>query len=337
MRGAREAEYVDHVEPLGPGDTGPAVRDLQRRLIAAGHDIPAAESGMFGSATSTALQSWQHARGLADDGRCDQVTWLALVESGFRLGDRLLYLRSPMQRGDDVAELQQRLGSLGFDAGRSDGIFGPATELSLREFQRNCGITTDGVCGPEVLGALARLGPRTGSGSPTASVATVRERLLLRLAPRDLIERRVIVGETGGLDALAAAVGSLLQRAGAKVAVLHHPDWSHQARQANEFGADVTLGLELGPAPSFAASYATDRFASEGGRALAKTITTSLATSGVATASPRGMRLPVLRETRMPAAFVHLGPPATIVADSAGVAQALADGIHAWVLDPVGP
>jgi N-acetylmuramoyl-L-alanine amidase len=328
---------VDDIEPLGPGDTGPAVRDLQRRLVAAGHDIPAAEHGVFGPATTLAFQSWQQARGLADDGRCDRPTWLALVESGFRLGDRLLYLRSPMQRGDDVAELQQRLGSLGFDAGRTDGIFGPTTERSLREFQRNCGITTDGVCGPEVLGALARLGPRTGSTWPTASVATVRERLQLRLAPRDLVDRRVVVGETGGLDALATAVGALLQRAGAQVAVLHHPDWSHQARQANEFAADVTLGLELGGAPCFAASYATDRFASEGGRGLAGTITASLTSCGMATSAPRGMRLAVLRETRMPAVFVHLGPPPSIVADTGGVARALAGGIQAWVLDPVEP
>ena len=32
-----------------------------------------------------------------------------------------------MLRGDDVAELQVRLAQLGFNPGRIDGIFGPAT------------------------------------------------------------------------------------------------------------------------------------------------------------------------------------------------------------------
>ena len=44
-----------------------------------------------------------------------------------------------MLRGDDVAELQQDLGALGFDAGRVDGIFGPRTKDALEQFQRNIG------------------------------------------------------------------------------------------------------------------------------------------------------------------------------------------------------
>ena len=81
-----------------------------------------------------------------------------MIESGFRLGDRLLYLAQPMVRGDDVTELQRRLNELGFDAGRSDGILGPETEGALRAFQRNAGITPDGVCGPATLHALDRVG-----------------------------------------------------------------------------------------------------------------------------------------------------------------------------------
>src|SRR6266545_3977054 len=47
-----------------------------------------------------------------------------------------------MLRGDDVYELQRELGSLGFDAGRVDGIFGPRTLEALLGFQRNAGVTT---------------------------------------------------------------------------------------------------------------------------------------------------------------------------------------------------
>ena len=85
---------------------------------------------------------------------CDESTWQALVESSWSLGDRPLMLRSPNLRGDDVGELQRRLSRLGFDAGRIDGIFGPDTHRALSEFQRNCGLTADGVCGVETARLL---------------------------------------------------------------------------------------------------------------------------------------------------------------------------------------
>jgi peptidoglycan hydrolase-like protein with peptidoglycan-binding domain len=69
---------------------------------------------------------------------------MALVEAGWRLGDRLLVLAAPQLRGDDIAELQDSLNQLGFDCGRPDGIFGPATMRALEDFQRNGGLTPDG-------------------------------------------------------------------------------------------------------------------------------------------------------------------------------------------------
>ncbi len=102
------------------------------------------------------------------DGICGPETWAALVESGFRLGDRLLYLRRPMLRGDDVIELQRRLNVLGFDAGREDGIFGPATGRALTEFQRNVGLAADGIFGPDTAHELGRIGSRRPAPWPRA-------------------------------------------------------------------------------------------------------------------------------------------------------------------------
>lgn len=323
--------------PLRHGAEGEAVRDLQRRLAALGHDVAKGETGRFGKATTAAVRRFQEAHGLTADGICGAHTWAALVEAGFRLGDRLLYLRSPMLRGDDVADLQRRLGALGFDAGRVDGIFGPATERALRDFQRNSGATTDGVCGPEVLGALSRLGDRLGEGGGTTGVAHVRERVRLLAAPKDLLDRRVVIGETGGLGALATALSQLLHRDGARVAVLHHPDWSTQARQANEFEAEVYLGVEIGDGPSRVAYYATEGFRSEGGRRLAQLLCGALATEGFDLDQERGMRLPLLRETRMPAVLVHLSPPERVVAETATVAAVLAQAVADWAKAPIEP
>ena len=75
---------------------------------------------------------------------CGPQTWNALVDAGWQLGDRLLYERSPMLRGDDVADLQVRLGGLGFLDDRVDAILGPRTRRALEDFQRNSGLTVDG-------------------------------------------------------------------------------------------------------------------------------------------------------------------------------------------------
>lgn len=302
-------------------------------MTVAGFTVDRTEHGSFGTSTTAAVEAFQAHRGLLVTGECDAATWHALVEAGYRLGDRLLYLRSPMLRGDDVHELQRGLGSLGFDAGRVDGIFGPQTELALRQFQRNAGLTTDGVCGPEVCAALRRLGGRTA----TDSVAGVRERERLRAAPPQLIGRRVVVGQQGGLDVLASTVGRLLHDEGATVGVLHHPEPSAQAREANAFAAELYVGLEITTqAPCRVAFYATEGFRSAGGATLAGLLADGIPRStGLRSDPAAGLRLPVLRETRMPAVMAFLGPAPEVVERTASLAHAVVEAVQAWVSSPV--
>ena len=72
-----------------------------------------------------------------------------------RLGDRTL---KDGCEGDDVKELQTDLIRLGYDCGRwgADGDFGDGTELALKAFQRDHGLTDDGVCGPKTCAALEK-------------------------------------------------------------------------------------------------------------------------------------------------------------------------------------
>ena len=133
---------------------------------------------------------------------CGAQTWNTLVEAGFCLGDRFLYRRTPMLRGDDVADLQQRLGALGFDAGRVDGIFGDLTQAALGEFQRNAGLPVDGIVGATTLQELARVQARHAQPE---LVSTVRARERLRQAPPTLAGRHLAVGEAGGLGTTVAA------------------------------------------------------------------------------------------------------------------------------------
>jgi hypothetical protein len=57
--------------------------------------------------------------------------------------------------GDEVKRLQEALAALGYDiGGEPDGVFGPATEEAVKQFQADSGLTADGVAGPETLKAI---------------------------------------------------------------------------------------------------------------------------------------------------------------------------------------
>jgi N-acetylmuramoyl-L-alanine amidase len=248
----------------------------------------------------------------------------------------LLYHRSPNLRGDDVAELQRRLGHLGFDAGRVDGIFGPRTVAALEEFQRNAGLTIDGICGPDTVATLRRVVRPAGS-SPL--VVSVRETQRLLDAPRELLGRRVGIGETGGLAALADAVGRALAESGAVVAVLHHPDESVQAGEANAFNAEAFLSLALcAERRCSTAYYAARAFESIGGRQLAELVLAEVGGDVFPPAGPAaGMQLPILRETRMAAVVCEVGPPGLVVEHTAELAESLTRAFARWAQGPVNP
>ncbi len=266
---------------------------------------------------------------------CGPQTWGALVEAGLRLGDRFLYLRRPMLRGDDVADLQQRLSALGFDTGRVDGIFGELTSKALADFQRNTGLPVDGILGASTFLELRRVTPRHGEPE---LVSAVRDRDRLRHAPRTLLARRIAIGEEGGLDALVAAVRRHLAGTGAQVVPLLHHDGSVQAAAANAARVDVYVGLRLDPvhARCSVAYYSGFRYESAGGRHLAELVhTLAGAALGVTAGEVEGMTLAVLRETRMPAVLCEVGPPSLVVRHADALAEALVQALIAWAATPV--
>lgn len=321
---------------IARGDEGEAVRDLQHRLATLGFEV--AEAGIFGGNTESAVRAFQTARGLRVDGLCGRQTWSSLVEAGYRLGDRLLYHRKPMLRGDDVVDLQHRLNALGFDAGKEDGIFGPNTRNALFEFQRNVAVAGDGICGPASVAALDRLS-RFASGS----VAAVRERERLRVSADRLAGRRVYLAIEPGLDALGETVGRRLADAGAEVLVDGAgEDDSIIAGEANRYAAELFLGLRFGDSPGCTCDFFASRASrSEAGYRVARSVVEELApVLDEKRREPSGRAYAVLRETRMPAVVCQpveahdVDGVRRLVARSGEAGRAIARGVRRGIEEP---
>ena len=301
------------------GDRGPEVADIQTRLVALGAVIDDAErEGRFGPSTAGAVRWFQGERNLRVDGLVGPDTWEQLVEAGWRLGDRTLYLRNPFFRGDDVRDLQRKLNGLGFDAGKEDGLYGPGTDVALRQFQRNVGDQPDGIVGPHTLSVLRRMRPP--EAGPSRAVVREREQLT---TPRGPIQGRVIVVDVGdgpesGGDAHQRAADALvdeLRAAGANPMVVggdgDAPPPSERARSANEAGAAVCITLELtardrsgpgGPVCSYFGSRTTH---SPTGLVLAQLILEELEAELELAGRIQPLTIAQLRETRMPAVQVE--------------------------------
>ncbi|MCE9621084.1 MAG: peptidoglycan-binding protein [Actinomycetia bacterium] len=291
---------------------------------------------MFCAATEAAVRAFQHTRGLPETGICDQATWTALVEASWKFGDRQLILTAPNMRGDDIAELQSRLARLGFDCGRVDGIFGPRTNRALVDFQSNCGIRSDGVCGPKTVRAIMLVSSQSGDGP---GVGAVRDREQLRIGLASVAHCRVVVGQFGGLSGLTRSLAGELRQRGATVMSLDEPEAVAQAVVANHFNAHAYVGFEArAEASAVAYFYQVPTYESAGGRALAELIVDQLneqqVLAGVAGLVPtaRGRRLPVLRETRMPAVLLQVGPVRAATDATSQIATAVLHAIELWTL-----
>ncbi|MCO5311503.1 MAG: peptidoglycan-binding protein [Microthrixaceae bacterium] len=275
------------------------------------------------------IAAFQRSRGLDVTGEVDPVTLGALDEATYSFGDRPLYLTSPMLRGEDVSWLQLRLGSLGFDAGRVDGIFGPNTQQALCEFQRNVDLVVDGVCARDTVAQLNRLSSRMGN----LSVAGLRERESLSRRTTDLSGLHIAVVALGDDPQLTGAIASSLSDSSASVSVQTAHDWSDLAAYTNNVRADVCIAIELVYESVLDLAYfGTDGFESHAGRALAETLLRQLPQNPAwGPCVAQAMRLPILRETRCPTVRLRLGPSEDVTEQSSLLVAAVGRSLRLWV------
>jgi N-acetylmuramoyl-L-alanine amidase len=319
--------------PLRQGDSGPlvtAVRQLLNRL-----GWPCSDGAeVFDEGLDRAVRAFQQRRGLIADGVVGAQTARALDASRWSLGDRvLLFTPGHLMRGDDVAELQERMLVLGVHAHRVDGSFGPDTDASLRELQRGLGLRPDGICGPATIRALGSLSRAVGGGDAyalrqQAGVAVAGKSLAAvadpgRPDPAPPAPGRLPAGELAEAEVaydLARRIEGRLAATGVTAVLTRgphgRPDPSDRAGLAKDVGADmlVSLACDSHPTPD-ATGVATFYWSDErvGGRSpigfeLATLIQREIvARTGLVDCRTHPSTIDILKLTPMPAVQVMLG------------------------------
>lgn len=75
--------------------------------------------------------------------------------------------------GNEVKSIQKKLKELGYYKGEIDGIYGSKTKSAVISFQKNCGLTADGICGKTTLLYLGLGNSSSGGGSGSYSDADI--------------------------------------------------------------------------------------------------------------------------------------------------------------------
>jgi len=321
---------------LRRGDRGPAVADLRDALASLqllpwcnGTDRLQVE---FDDSLDGAIRNFQQRRGLIADGIVGPVTARSLTDARWNLGDRALShtLSAPMT-GDDVMALQTRLAEMGYNTGRPDGIFGPQTDLSVRDFQRHRGLADDGVFGAQTYKELNRIGRMVTGGRPQY----LREYQLVRQAGPRLHGKRIVIDPAHGADDPGWTVGEvrsadltydIAQRLRSRMVTTgmavsltrgahENPTQEERAAFANDIGADLLLSLHIDGSPSpHACGVATFHFGTDSGATstVGETLAGLVQRELVARTHFADCRVhhrpwDILRLTRMPAIQVEMG------------------------------
>ncbi|MGV0635605.1 N-acetylmuramoyl-L-alanine amidase [Mycolicibacillus trivialis] len=360
-------------DALRLGDRSAAVTEIRAALLNLGFvESPDADLNtgqrvaldVFDTELDQAVRAFQQRRGLLVDGVVGEATYRALKEASYRLGERILHHQfgAPMY-GDDVVTLQARLQDLGFYTELVDGHFGLQTHNALMSYQREYGLRSDGICGPETLRSLYFLGSRVTGGSPHA----IREEESVRSSGPKLSGRRIVldpglggaapglltqtpqgpVSEADLLWDLARRLEGRMTAIGMETflsrSVEASPSDVERAATANNIGADLMISLRCAthtsPAATGIASFyfgnAHGSF-SPLGRGLADLIQRELvARTRLPNCRSHSRTWDLLRLTRMPTVQVDIGyltnPRDRAMVVDPAARDALAEGILAAV------
>ncbi len=163
---------------LQKGDRGDAVKAVQEQLIVLGY-LSGKADGIFGSDTRDAVKTFQRNQGMDDDGKVGAATLAALNAASLVAPSNPVQPESdPLNTskllkqgstGAEVQALQERLITLGYLNGAADGYYSVETANAVRAFQRDQGLTADGIAGTSTLAALSTASGSTSPNNPTGA------------------------------------------------------------------------------------------------------------------------------------------------------------------------
>lgn len=113
---------------------------------------------------------------------------------GFAVSRTATTLSRLGSRGEEVRQIQTKLKSLGLYNGAIDGIYGTGTQKAVRQFQKNCGLTVDGIAGPKTLRYLGITSSSSSSGAYSSSDVYLLAKVIAAEARGESYTGQVAVG-----------------------------------------------------------------------------------------------------------------------------------------------
>lgn len=96
-------------------------------------------------------------------------------------------------QGEEVRQIQKKLTELGYFTSKIDGIYGEKTKAAVTRFQRDNGLTADGIAGTKTLSALG-ITSSGGTGGFSSSDINLLARIISAESRGEPYEGQVAVG-----------------------------------------------------------------------------------------------------------------------------------------------
>ena len=291
---------------------GEDIKAVQNRLNSLGYNAGTAD-GYYGNGTRTAVINFQTAKGLDADGDVGPTTWNALFNTSNSGGSgysRILKLTSPLMYGEDIKAVQNRLNSLGYNAGTADGYYGNDTRTAVISFQTARGIDIDSEVGPTTWNTLFNISISGGNGV----TSNIRKIFIdpghggtdPGASGNGLYEKEVVLS-------IAKKVRNILISKGFEVELSRSTDQyvslSDRAAQANAWDADLFVSIHCNSATSSSANGTecyTHPTANASTKSLSKNMSAALASKlGLTNRGHKESNFAVLRLSNMPAILIE--------------------------------
>ena len=291
---------------------GEDIRAVQNKLNSLGY-VAGTADGYYGNMTRNAVINFQSKKGLAADGDVGPTTWSALFNTSTSGGSgysRILKLTSPLMYGEDIKAVQNRLNSLGYNAGTADGYYGNGTRTAVINFQTAKGLDADGDVGPTTWNALFNTSNSGGSGS----TSNIRKVFIdpghggtdPGASGNGLYEKEVVLS-------ISKKVRNILISKGFEVELSRSTDQyvslSDRAAQANAWDADLFVSIHCNSATSSSANGTecyTYPTANTSTKSLSKNMASALASKlGLTNRGHKEANFAVLRLSNMPAILIE--------------------------------